>query len=229
MKKQQKAVIKLEDVWKIYQTGDVTVEALRGVNLTINSGEFVAITGASGSEKSPMMSLVGALDTPSKGAIYLDGHDISSLDESTLATIRGKKIGFVFQQFNLIQTLSALENVMLPMEFQGIDNAKEKAINVLESVGLKDRMYHKPKELSGGQQQRVAIARALANNPEVILADEPTGNLDSKTGQEILKLFTTLHDQGKTIIFVTHDTNLVKYGEKVVQLADGKVIKEETK
>lgn len=219
----QQAIIHLDNIWKIYQIGDVKVEALRGATLTINLGEFVAITGPSGSGKSTMMNMVGALDVPSKGAIYLDGHDISKLRESKLAEIRGKKIGFVFQQFNLISTLTALENVMLPMEFQEKEDAEEKAKKALELVGLKDRMYHKPKELSGGQQQRVAIARALANDPEVILADEPTGNLDSKTGKEIMELFGKLHDEGKTIILITHDVGLIKYGKRVIKLFDGKV------
>jgi putative ABC transport system ATP-binding protein len=220
-----KPVIELDNIWKIYQVGDVKVEALRGVSISIKPGEFVAITGPSGSGKSTMMNMVGALDIPSKGAIYLDGKDISKLHESELAEIRGKKIGFVFQQFNLISTLTALENVMLPMEFQDSEDSKEKAIEALELVGLKDRMNHKPKELSGGQQQRVAIARALSNDPEVILADEPTGNLDSKTGKEIMTLFNELHKKGKTIILITHDLNLVNYGERVIKLVDGKVLK----
>jgi putative ABC transport system ATP-binding protein len=172
-----------------------------------------------------MMNMVGALDVPSKGVIYLDGKDISKLHESDLAEIRGKKIGFVFQQFNLISTLTALENVMLPLEFQDSPVSEEKAIESLELVGLKDRMNHKPKELSGGQQQRVAIARALSNDPEVILADEPTGNLDSKTGKEIMSLFSELHKKGKTIVLITHDTNLVKYGGRIIRLVDGQVVR----
>lgn len=219
----QKPVIHLENIWKIYQVGDVKVEAIRGVTISIKNGEFVAITGASGSGKSTMMNMIGALDVPTKGTIYLDGKDISKLHESNLAEIRGKKIGFVFQQFNLISTLTALENVMLPMEFQDKDDAQKKAEEVLELVGLKDRMYHKPMELSGGQQQRVAIARSLANNPEVILADEPTGNLDSKTGKEIMGLFNELHKQGKTVILITHDLNLVRYGERIIKLVDGQI------
>jgi len=224
MLKYNKPIIYLENVWKIYQVGDVQVEALRGITLSINLGEFVAITGPSGSGKSTMMNMVGALDVPTKGAIYLDGKDISKLYESDLAEIRGKKIGFVFQQFNLIPNMTALENVMLPLEFQDAKDAKERAIKVLEMVGLKDRMYHKPKELSGGQQQRVAIARALANDPEVILADEPTGNLDSKIGKEIMELFKKLHNQGKTIVLITHDIDLANFGERVIKLVDGKII-----
>lgn len=216
-------VIHLEKVWKIYNIGDVKVEALRGVTISINQGEFVAITGPSGSGKSTMMNMVGALDVPTHGAIYLDGKDISKLHESDLAEIRGKKIGFIFQQFNLISTLSALENVTLPLEFQNNDSTLKTAEHYLEIVGLKDRMYHRPKELSGGQQQRVAIARALSNDPEVILADEPTGNLDSKTGKEIMLLLEKLHKEGKTIVLITHDLSLVNYAERVIHLADGKV------
>ena len=220
-----KPIIHLDNVWKVYQVGNVKVEALRGVTISIKPGEFVAITGPSGSGKSTMMNMVGALDVPTKGAIYLDGKDISRLHESNLAEIRGKKIGFIFQQFNLISTLTALENVMLPMEFQDADNSKENATECLELVGLKDRMNHKPKELSGGQQQRVAIARALSNNPEVILADEPTGNLDSKTGKEIMSLFKELHKQGKTVVLITHDIDLVNYGERIIKLSDGQVVR----
>jgi putative ABC transport system ATP-binding protein len=219
--KNSKPVIELDNVWKTYNMGEVKVEALRGISLSINSGEFVAITGHSGSGKSTMMNMVGALDIPTKGTIYLDGKDISKMPESDLAKIRGRKIGFVFQQFNLISTLTALENVMLPMEFQEREDAKERAVETLELVGLKDRMNHKPKQLSGGQQQRVAIARALANNPEVILADEPTGNLDSKTGKEIMNLFENLNEKGKTVVLITHDIELANYGEKVIKLEDG--------
>lgn len=177
-------VVRLENVWKTYKMGEVEVNALKGVSLAISQGEFVAITGASGSGKSTMMNLVGCLDLPTKGAIYLDNKDISTLHESDLAGIRGQKIGFIFQQFHLIPTLSALENVMLPLEFQDVpsDEAREKAVEILDLVGLGDRIDHLPSQLSGGQQQRVAIARSLANNPAVILADEPTGNLDSVAG-----------------------------------------------
>lgn len=226
----KKQIIRLEDVWKIYPMGkNVKVEALRGVSLTVYSGEFVAITGASGSGKSTMMNLVGCLDKPTRGKIFLDEKNISSLRESRLAEIRGKKIGFIFQQFNLIPTLTALENVMLPMEFQNAPSSKikERAKNILEQVGLKDRMHHRPAELSGGQAQRVAMARSLANNPEVILADEPTGNLDSTTGKYIMDLLCTLHEkEGKTVVMVTHDIHLVKYAKRIVQLKDGRVEKE---
>lgn len=225
----KKQIIRLDDVWKIYPMGKVQVEALRGISLKIYNGEFVAITGASGSGKSTMMNLVGCLDKPTRGKIYLEEKDISSLRESRLAEIRGRKIGFIFQQFNLIPTLTALENVMLPMEFQNISPSKikERAKRILEQVGLKDRMYHKPTELSGGQAQRVAMARSLANNPEVILADEPTGNLDSTTGKYIMDLLCELHEkEGKTVIMVTHDIHLVKYAKRIVKLKDGCIEKE---
>lgn len=218
-----KSIITLNNVWKVYHLGDVRVEALRGVNLDIPKGEFISILGASGSGKSTLMSLIGALDIPTDGSIYLDGHDIAELSESTLATIRGRKIGFVFQQFNLIQTLTALENVMLPLDLQEMPNSRERALQLLETVGLGNRINHKPKELSGGQQQRVAIARALANDPEVILADEPTGNLDSQTGEEIMNLLIKLHLEGRTIILVTHDIELVKHAERVVHIKDGQI------
>jgi len=184
------SIITLENVWKTYQMGEVEVNALRGVSLEINQGEFVAITGSSGSGKSTMMNLVGCLDLPSKGAIYLNNEDISKLNESDLAQIRAKKIGFIFQQFHLIPTLTALENVMLPLEFQDVpsDVARKKAIEILDMVGLGDRIGHLPSQLSGGQQQRVAIARSLANNPDVILADEPTGNLDSVAGANVMDM-----------------------------------------
>lgn len=220
----KKSIIRLDNVWKIYQMESVKVEALKGISLDIKQGEFVSVTGPSGSGKSTIMHLLGALDTPTKGSIYLDGHDISNLSESRLADIRGRKIGFVFQQFNLIPNLTALENVMLPMDFQEDPNAKEKAIKILESVDLGDRIHHRPTELSGGQAQRVAIARALANDPEIILADEPTGNLDSKTGQYIMDFLGRLHKKGKTIILVTHDLDLVKYGKRIITLKDGEII-----
>lgn len=226
------SIIKLQDVWKIYQVGKVQVEAIKGITLEIGKGEFVVISGHSGSGKSTMMNLVGCLDKPTKGEVYLDGKNILSLRESQLAEVRGQKVGFVFQQFNLIPTLTALENVMLPMEFQEVstEKIKERAKKLLELVGLRDRFNHKPSELSGGEQQRVAIARALANNPEIILADEPTGNLDSKTGQYIMDFLCQLHKkEGKTLIIVTHDISLIKYTKstiRIVQLKDGQVKKE---
>jgi len=222
-----KPVIQLKDVWKIYQMGDVKVEALRGITITVNKGEFVAIQGPSGSGKSTAMNMVGCLDVPTKGKIYLDGQDISKLSESQLAQIRGKKIGFIFQKFNLINTLTAQENVMLPLTF--LDVPEEKRIEIseklLKSVDLGDRLNHKPNELSGGQQQRVAIARALAVDPEIILADEPTGNLDSKSGANVMHFLQELHRKGKTIVMVTHDDNLAQYAERIEVLKDGEIIK----
>ena len=221
-------IIMLENVWKTYKMGEVEVNALRGVSLGIEQGEFVAITGSSGSGKSTMMNLVGCLDLPTKGSIYLDNKDISKLHESDLAQIRAKKIGFIFQQFHLIPTLTALENVMLPLEFQDIstDIAKKKATEILNNVELGDRIEHLPSQLSGGQQQRVAIARSLANNPDVVLADEPTGNLDSVAGANVMGLLQNLwKNEGKTIITVTHDLKIARYAKRIVQLRDGQIIK----
>ena len=221
-------IIKLENVWKIYRIGEVKVPALRGLNLKIKKGEFVAIQGASGSGKSTALNSIGCLDVPTKGKVFLEGRDISKLPESELAQIRGRKIGFIFQQFNLINTLTALENVTLPMIFQNVPSEERirKAKELLEMVELGDRMYHKPTELSGGQQQRVAIARALANDPEVILADEPTGNLDSKTGENVINFLGKLHKEKKTtIIMVTHDADLAKHADRIEYLRDGVIIK----
>ena len=223
-----KPVINLENIWKTYKMGEVEVNALRGVSLSINQGEFVAITGSSGSGKSTMMNLVGCLDLPTRGKIYLDDKDISIMSESDLAQIRAKKIGFIFQQFHLIPTLTAIENVMLPLEFQDIpaDTAMERAIKILDIVSLGDRTSHLPSQLSGGQQQRVAIARSLANNPDVILADEPTGNLDSVAGANIIDMLQSLwKKEGKTIIMVTHDLKLAGHAKRIVQLKDGQIIK----
>jgi len=222
-----KSIIRLENVWKIYSMGEVEVSALKGITVNIDEGEFVAIVGSSGSGKSTMMNLVGCLDLPTKGSIYLDSKDISLMHESELAQIRGKKIGFIFQQFNLISNLTALENVMLPLEFQDMpaSEAKKKAEELLRIVGLDDRMDHRPTQLSGGQQQRVAIARALSNNPEVILADEPTGNLDSKSGSEVIELLERLwKKEGKTIIMVTHDMNLAEHAKRKIKLKDGTLL-----
>lgn len=224
-----KDVIKLDNVYKVYQMGEIEVPAVQGMNLEIKQKDFVILMGPSGSGKSTAMHLIGCLDTPTRGHIYLDGKDISNLSESELAQVRGRKIGFVFQHFNLLPMLSAIENVMLPMTFQGIseDNAYARAKNLLELVGLGDRNLHKPSELSGGEQQRVAIARALANDPEIILADEPTGNLDTKTGIKIMQLLVQLHKKkNKTVIIVTHDRDLIKYSGKgkVFNLRDGKIV-----
>ena len=228
MKTKCEKVIELKNVWKIYEIGDVKVEALRGMDLTVNQCEFIAIMGPSGSGKSTAMNMIGCLDIPTKGNIFLSGKDISHLSESELAQIRGKKIGFIFQKFNLINTLTALENVMLPMTLQDIPAAERraKAIKLLESVDLGDRMNHLPNELSGGQQQRVAIARALANDPEVVLADEPTGNLDSKTGENVMQFLQKLHDEkGTTVVMVTHDMNVAKHAERIEHLFDGAIVK----
>lgn len=224
-----KAVIELVDVWKVYQMGEVEVPALKGISFKIKQGEFVAIIGASGSGKSTTMNMVGCLDVPSKGKVYLDSQNIVNMDESQLAITRGKKIGFIFQTFNLIPSLNAMENVFLPMTFQGYqENEKYKrAKELLTRVGLGERMHHRPSQLSGGERQRVAVARSLANNPEMVLADEPTGNLDSKTGKQIMQLLTDLNRKdGKTIVLVTHDLNIAKGAERVIKLKDGKVIED---
>jgi putative ABC transport system ATP-binding protein len=221
-------IIALKNVAKYYEIGENIVRALDGISIRILPGEFVAVMGPSGSGKSTGMNLIGSLDLATQGDIYLDGMDIEHLEESELAQIRGRKIGFVFQSFNLIPNLTAKENVMLPMLFQGHDKEEreKKAEELLWLVDLGDRMGHYPNQLSGGQQQRVAIARALANDPEVILADEPTGNLDSKTGEKVIHFLEDLHKKGKTIIMITHDPNLAqKYAEKIYWLKDGKIEK----
>ena len=225
MNNKMTSIIQLKDVCKVYGEGETAVKAVCDVDVDIKKGEFVAIVGPSGSGKSTMMNLVGALDLASKGDIFLDNLNIEHLPESDLASIRGKKIGFIFQQFNLIPTLTALENVMLPMLFQGISKEKreERANSLLEQVNLSHRLEHLPNQLSGGEQQRVAIARALANNPEVILADEPTGNLDSKTGKEVMEMLLNLNKQGKTIIMVTHDLEKAKMARRIIKLRDGRV------
>ena len=224
-------IIGLQNVEKDYTIGESVVRALAGVDMEINKGEFVAIVGPSGSGKSTMMNMVGALDVPTSGKIFLGGKDIAEMHESDLAQVRGKKIGFVFQSFNLIPTLTALENVALPMLFQNVDEETrlEKAAQLLAKVGLQDRASHYPNELSGGQRQRVAIARSLANDPEVILADEPTGNLDTKTGHEILELFMKLNKEGTTIILVTHDPDIAALAQKILKMKDGRIEKNESK
>jgi putative ABC transport system ATP-binding protein len=221
-----KTIIRLKDVWKTYFMGKVSLDVLRGINLDIYRGEFVAILGPSGSGKSTLMNQVGLLDVPSKGKITIDEVDISTLEESDLAQLRGKKIGFVFQQFNLIPALTALENVILPTIFQNLNPEvrDRRAKELLALVGLADRMTHRPNELSGGHQQRVAIARALVNNPEIILADEPTGNLDTKSGEQVMELLMELHHkEHKTIILVTHDIEKAKHAERIIYLKDGEV------
>lgn len=220
------AQLKLQRVCKEYQMGDSVVKAACDIDLEITQGDFIAIVGPSGSGKSTMMNLVGALDLATRGDIFLAGQNIEHLEESELAQIRGKKIGFIFQTFNLIPTQTALENVMLPMLFQDVEKSEriERAEKLLREVGLEDRMNHLPNELSGGQRQRVAIARALANDPEIILADEPTGNLDSKTGEEVISMFEKLNKEGKTIIMVTHDNDLAKRAKKLIRLRDGRIV-----
>ena len=222
------AVIRFEDVRKIYRLGESEVPAINGISFSVNKGDFVALIGPSGSGKSTAMHLVGCLDTATAGAIYLGDQNTYELSESDLAQIRGKKIGFVFQTFNLVPSLTALENVALPMVFCRIPRYQrlQKARQLLEQVGLGSRLQHHPNELSGGQRQRVAIARALVNDPDIILADEPTGNLDTKTGNEIIHLLHDLHQQGKTIILVTHNPELTKKATKVIQLRDGLIVKE---
>lgn len=220
------SIIQLKNVCKEYKMGDSIVHAIQNVTLDIKKGEFIAIIGPSGSGKSTLMNLVGALDVANRGDIFLDNINIEHLEESELAQIRGRKIGFVFQTFNLLPMLTALENVMLPLLFQGCPRKEreERAKKILLELGLENREQHLPSELSGGERQRVAIGRALAINPEMILADEPTGNLDSKTGLEIMDLFTNLHKKGKTIILVTHDLNLIRYATKVLKIQDGRVV-----
>ncbi len=221
-------ILKLEDVWKKYQMSKANpLIVLKEINLEIKTGDFIAITGPSGSGKSTMVNILGALDKPSQGKVYLKDKNVSKMRESSLAFMRGKTIGFIFQQFNLLPTLSALQNVMLPMEIanESEKSARENAKALLEKLGIGDRLNHKPNELSGGQQQRVAIARSLANDPEIIIADEPTGNLDSHTGKFIMDFLGEMNKKGKTIILITHDLKLVDYAKKIVHLKDGKIIR----
>jgi len=219
----------LRDVWKIYKMGEVDVPALQGIDADIAEGDFVAIIGASGSGKSTMMNQVGCLDIPTKGSISLKGQDITRLGESDLARLRGKSIGFIFQQYNLIPSLTAYQNIMLPLELQEMPDAEahRRTKEVLELVGLTDKGHHLPSQLSGGQQQRVSIARALVGNPDIILADEPTGALDSVTGREVIQTLQRLWKKGKTIIMVTHDLNLAQYAHTHIELKDGKVVRYE--
>ena len=224
--RQEQTLLVLEHVSKTYQMGEVAVHALKDVSVTIKKGDFVAIIGASGSGKSTMMNLVGCLDTPTEGRIFLKGKDITKMSESNLATLRGETIGFIFQQYHLIPSISAFENVALPLEFLEYTDreAMKRARSLLELVDLKDKINNLPSQLSGGQQQRVSIARSLAADPEVILADEPTGALDSVTGKNILELLSKLwKEEGKTIIMVTHDLNLAKYAHTIIELKDGNI------
>ncbi|MDD2614136.1 MAG: ABC transporter ATP-binding protein [Methanosarcina sp.] len=223
-------LIAFHDVWKTYQMGEVQVNALKAVSVKFKKGEFAAIVGPSGSGKSTMMNLVGCLDTPTKGKIFLKGRNIAWLEESDLAALRGRTIGFVFQQYNLIPGMTALENVLLPLEIQEINDniAEKRAKKLLSLVGLSDKIQHKPSQLSGGQQQRVSIARALACNPEIILADEPTGALDSVTGKELLAMLYRLwKEDGKTIVMVTHNLQLARYASRLIELKDGKIVRDE--
>jgi putative ABC transport system ATP-binding protein len=222
-------VIVVDNLWKTYNMGAEQVHALRGVNLRIRHNEYVAIMGPSGSGKSTLMNLIGCLDTPTQGSYWLNGHEVSELNDDELARIRNKEIGFVFQTFNLLARATALHNVELPLIYNGTpaDERIERAKAALTAVNLGERMYHKPNELSGGQRQRVAIARALINNPSIILADEPTGNLDSKTGAEIMALMDELHAKGNTIIVVTHEPDIASYAHRIVHIRDGEIASDE--
>jgi len=219
-------IIKLNNIWKIFNAKKQNeVQAVQGINLEIEQGDFVSIIGPSGSGKSSLMHIIGLLDKPDKGTYLLNNQEVNNLKDYEISKLRSLKIGFVFQSFNLLSRTSAINNVILPLIYQKTPNRKEIALEKLKEVGLAKRIYHKPNELSGGEQQRVAIARALAANPEIILADEPTGNLDSKSGKEIMKIFKKLNEQGKTIIIVTHDLNVAKQAKRIINLQDGKIKK----
>ena len=223
-------MIQTENLMKVYQMGDNEVRALDGASFTINKGEMVAIMGPSGSGKSTLMTIVGCLDAPTSGKYMLDGLSVENMSEVELAEVRGRKIGFVFQQFNLLARTSALENVMLPLTYAGVSgkDRNDRAMKALDRVGLAQRTHHAPSELSGGQQQRVAIARALVNEPAIILADEPTGALDSKTGVEIMELFQSLHkNNGQTVIVVTHDSYVARHADRIIKLSDGKIVSDD--
>jgi len=222
-------IIQTRDIAKLYQMGEEKIHALKSVSIEVKRSEYVAFMGPSGSGKSTLMNIIGCLDTPSSGMYRLNDQDVSDMTENELATVRNKEIGFVFQTFNLLPRSSSLDNVALPLIYAGISKSErnDRAMEVLESVGLGTRAYHKPNELSGGQRQRVAIARALVNNPSIILADEPTGNLDTKTSYDVMDLFQDLHDQGNTIIMVTHEDDIAHYAHRIVRLKDGLIEKDE--
>ncbi len=223
-------MIELENVSKIYKMGLTKVYALNEINLQIEAGEMVAVMGPSGSGKSTLMAILGCLDIPTKGIYRLEGEPVEKLNDNQLAQVRSQKVGFVFQQFNLLSRTNALENVMLPLLYDGVHGKArvEKAKAALETVGLADRMHHNPNQLSGGEQQRVAIARALVNDPTILLADEPTGNLDTKTGEEIIGLFQKLHkEKGQTVVYVTHDSFIARHTQRIIRLVDGKIISDE--
>jgi putative ABC transport system ATP-binding protein len=223
-------MIELENITKIYRLGQTKVLALDGINLKVDAGEMVAIMGPSGSGKSTLMAILGCLDIPTKGIYLLEGESVEKLNENQLAQVRSRKVGFVFQQFNLLPRTDALENVMLPLLYDGVHGKArvERAKAALEVVGLADRMHHHPNQLSGGEQQRVAIARALVNDPTILLADEPTGNLDSKTGDEIIGMFQKLHEEkGQTVVYVTHDAFIARHTQRIIRLVDGKIISDE--
>jgi len=222
-------LIQTEDLWKVYEVGAEKINAVQGISLEVEKGEYMAIMGPSGSGKSTLMNLIGCLDTPTKGKYYLNGRLVSELSEDELAFIRNKEIGFVFQTFNLLPRASALHNVELPLIYNGTEPAerKRRAQAALKLVDLEDRMTHKPNELSGGQRQRVALARALANNPSLVLADEPTGNLDTATGAEIMALLGRLHEEGNTLLIVTHELDVARYANRIIHIRDGKIEKEE--
>ena len=218
-------MIEIENITKVYNMGETEVRALNGVSLKIEDGEWAAITGPSGSGKSTLMAILGCLDSPTSGTYHLDGTDVAKMRDDQLAAVRNKKIGFVFQQFNLLARTSALENVELPLLYSAMNHRREKAQAALEAVGLGDRITHRPNELSGGQQQRVAIARALVTEPSILLADEPTGNLDSRTGKEIMELFAELHrTRGLSVIFVTHDPAIAANAQRVIHISDGQIV-----
>ena len=223
------SIIKTENLVRHFTVGTQTVEALRGVSLDINKGEFVAIMGPSGSGKSTLMNIIGCLDSPTSGTYYLNNKNVSTLDDDALALIRNHEIGFVFQNFHLLARNTALDNVMLPLKYAGIDKSEQEeiAMEVIKSVDLESRAHHQPSELSGGQQQRVAIARALVNKPSILFADEPTGNLDSKTGDDVMKLFTNLHKQGQTIILITHEIEVANQAERIISIKDGKIFEDQ--